>query len=109
MFDFGLCTCVRSQRDKKEQYRLTGNTGTLRYMAPEVALGRQYNKSVGRSLHIFTWVDSIFCRTLDVYSFGIILWQILRGQIPFKHMSKKEYMQRVGKTNSAINSRHSDK
>jgi serine/threonine protein kinase len=77
VFDFGLCTCVRSQRDRKESYRLTGNTGTLRYMAPEVALGRSYN------------------RTVDVYSFGIILWQILRMQIPFKHMHKKDYMEKV--------------
>lgn len=77
VFDFGLCTCVRTQREKKEHYRLTGNTGTLRYMAPEVALGRSYNKSV------------------DTYSFGIILWQVFKMQLPFKHMHKKDYMEKV--------------
>ena len=30
LFDFGLCAAVRAQREKTEQYRLTGNTGTLR-------------------------------------------------------------------------------
>jgi serine/threonine protein kinase len=34
IFDFGLCVAVKAQKDKTEQYRLTGNTGTLRYMAP---------------------------------------------------------------------------
>lgn len=46
-------------------------------MAPEVALGRPYNKSV------------------DVYSFGVIFWQILSGSMPFKSMSKKGYMEKV--------------
>jgi serine/threonine protein kinase len=77
LFDFGLCVCVRTQVNRKDQYRLTGNTGTLRYMAPEVALGRQYNSSV------------------DVYSFGVILWQVLRSRLPFRDMGKKTYMQEV--------------
>mmetsp|Transcript_8453 Transcript_8453/g.7574 ORF Transcript_8453/g.7574 Transcript_8453/m.7574 type:complete len:653 (+) Transcript_8453:60-2018(+) len=77
IFDFGLCACVKAQSSNAETYRLTGNTGTLRYMAPEVALGRGYNN------------------TVDVYSFGIILWQVLKNKIPFKNMSKKMYMERV--------------
>lgn len=77
LFDFGLCTCVRTQSNQKDLYRLTGNTGTLRYMAPEVALGRQYNRSV------------------DVYSFGVIVWQVLRSKVPFRDMGKKAYIQEV--------------
>jgi serine/threonine protein kinase len=77
LFDFGLCACVRTNADRKDQYRLTGNTGTLRYMAPEVALGRQYNSSV------------------DVYSFGVIIWQVLRAKVPFREMGKKAYIQEV--------------
>jgi len=56
---------------------MTGNTGTLRYMAPEVALGKSYNHSI------------------DVYSFGIILWQIIKGKVPYETMSKKAYINRV--------------
>lgn len=77
LFDFGLCACVRTHGDRRDQYRLTGNTGTLRYMAPEVALGRQYNCSV------------------DVYSFGVIVWQVLRSKVPFRDMGKKAYIQDV--------------
>lgn len=77
LFDFGLCACVRTHGNRRDQYRLTGNTGTLRYMAPEVALGRQYNCSV------------------DVYSFGVIVWQVLRSKVPFRDMGKKAYIQDV--------------
>jgi len=46
-------------------------------MAPEVALGKAYDKSV------------------DVYSFGIIIWQVLKGKMPFKDMGRKAYMEKV--------------
>lgn len=77
LFDFGLSVSVRAQREKTEQYRLTGNTGTLRYMAPEVVLGRSYNQ------------------TVDTYSFGILIWQVAAGQVPFKDMGKKTYFDKV--------------
>ena len=63
LFDFGLSVSVRAQRERTEQYRLTGNTGTLRYMAPEVVLGRSYHQ------------------TVDTYSFGILIWQVAAGQV----------------------------
>jgi serine/threonine protein kinase len=40
-------------------------SGTLRYMAPEVVLGRSYNQSV------------------DVYSFSVLIWQIATGVVSF--------------------------
>ena len=46
LFDFGLCTCVRQRRSLNEAYELTGNTGSLRYMAPEVALRQPYTEKV---------------------------------------------------------------
>jgi hypothetical protein len=46
-------------------------------MAPEVALGRQYNNSV------------------DTYSFAVIIWQVLRSRVPFREMGKKMYVQEV--------------
>ena len=78
IFDFGLCSCVRTDRnDMSESYQLTGNTGTLRYMAPEVALGKPYNY------------------TVDVYSFSIIIWQICQGKVPFSNLGKKSFLAKV--------------
>lgn len=101
IFDFGLCSVVRSssssnnssnkknknRNNKKEGgeqdqeldeiYEMTGNTGTLRYMAPEVALARPYNQ------------------TVDTYSFGIILWQIVKGKVPFSGLGRRTYMENV--------------
>ena len=78
LFDFGLCCVVRPDDQRTpEGYRMTGNTGTLRYMAPEVALNRPYH------------------HTVDVYSFSIVVWQVLTGQIPFREMGRKRYMDKV--------------
>jgi len=77
LYDFGLCTCVRQRRNKDEAYEMTGNTGSLRYMAPEVALRRSYNEKV------------------DVYSFGIMVWQMARDRVPFKGMDRDQFMSEV--------------
>jgi len=61
LFDFGLAVCVKKNRTHDTTYRMTGNTGSLAYMAPEVALRKPYNEKV------------------DVYSFAILLWQMLSG------------------------------
>jgi len=52
-------------------YNLTGNTGSLRYMAPEVALNQPYDERV------------------DTYSFGVLLWQICALSIPYGGYSCK--------------------
>jgi len=66
LFDFGLCTCVKRRQSSNESYEMTGNTGSLRYMAPEVALKAPYSEKA------------------DVYSFGIMIWQMARDRVPFK-------------------------
>lgn len=48
---------------------MTGETGTLGYMAPEVLDGKPYN------------------RTCDVYSFGICLWEIYCCDMPYPDLS----------------------
>jgi serine/threonine protein kinase len=73
LFDFGLSTCVRRRSFETEAYVLTGNTGSLRYMAPEVASQLPYSEKV------------------DVYSFGIIVWQMAKDRIPFHGMSRQEF------------------
>mmetsp|Transcript_24069 Transcript_24069/g.37107 ORF Transcript_24069/g.37107 Transcript_24069/m.37107 type:complete len:441 (+) Transcript_24069:140-1462(+) len=67
LFDFGLAREVDPRDvDKDGTYKLSANTGSLRYMAPEVALGQPYNFSV------------------DVYSFSILLWELMSLETPFQ-------------------------
>jgi len=54
-------------------YQMTGTTGTPRYMAPEVAKQQPYNSKV------------------DVYSFTMILWEMLTLKPPFGHMSMERF------------------
>merc|ERR1712176_1808 len=59
IFDFGLVKELKDhERYEDGTYLLTKNTGSRRYMAPEVAKRLRYNLSA------------------DVYSFGILLWEI---------------------------------
>ncbi|KAG5178741.1 kinase-like domain-containing protein [Tribonema minus] len=53
------------------RYHMTGNTGTSRYMAPEVARCEPYNASV------------------DVYSFGVLLWEMLSGGRAFANFNEQ--------------------
>uniref|UniRef100_A0A7S4JLR6 Protein kinase domain-containing protein n=1 Tax=Odontella aurita TaxID=265563 RepID=A0A7S4JLR6_9STRA len=78
IFDFGLAKEVRPD-DKMESglYKLSGNTGSLRYMAPEVALSQPYNF------------------TADVYSFAILFWQILTMDTPFSGYSVNMHQNHV--------------
>ena len=46
LFDFGLCRCVRKRTTSDETYKMSGNTGSLRYMAPEVVRTLPYNETV---------------------------------------------------------------
>lgn len=77
LFDLGLCTCVKARTSSAQAYEMTGFTGSLRYMAPEVALRKPYNEKV------------------DVYSFAIIVWQMARDRIPFKGFTKEEFMKQL--------------
>jgi hypothetical protein len=81
LFDFGLCTCVKSRVSADDCYQMTGNTGSLRYMAPEVARKQPYNEKA------------------DVHSFGIVLWQMARDRVPFKGMSREQFMDAVVRRN----------
>jgi len=66
LFDFGLAKELKPHRRFADgTYQLTGNTGSRRYMAPEVATVRPYNLSV------------------DAYSFGILLWELSALEKPF--------------------------
>ena len=59
LLDFGLAKVLPQDRDQDGMYLLTGNTGSLRYMAPEVARNEPYNLKA------------------DVFSFSILIFEVL--------------------------------
>ncbi|WOH12589.1 hypothetical protein DCAR_0832095 [Daucus carota subsp. sativus] len=61
--DFGLSKLIRVQHSH-DVYKMTGETGSYRYMAPEVFKHRKYDKKV------------------DVFSFAMILYEMLEGEPP---------------------------
>lgn len=56
---------------------MTGDTGSTRYMAPEVGLEKPYNE------------------TVDVYSFGILFYQMLALETPFEGLTVKSFPKMV--------------
>lgn len=60
-----------------EFYELSGNTGSLRYMSPEVARCEPYNL------------------TADVYSFGLLLWQVCSLMLPYDGMNRQDHSELV--------------
>ncbi|KAI5069709.1 hypothetical protein GOP47_0016010 [Adiantum capillus-veneris] len=61
--DFGVA------RIEVQTEGMTPETGTYRWMAPEMIQHRAYNHKV------------------DVYSFGIVLWELVTGNVPFQNMT----------------------
>eukprot|EP00980_Cylindrotheca_fusiformis_P025064 scaffold12982_cov129-Cylindrotheca_fusiformis.AAC.12 len=67
IFDFGLAKELDPSKKLEDgTFKLTGDTGSLRYMAPEVALGKTYNE------------------TADTYSFSILCWEMFAIETPFQ-------------------------
>ena len=81
IFDFGLAKLWRISEgdDGSEQRALTGKIGALRYMAPEVAMSRPYSHKA------------------EVFSWSILLWQLLSHDIPFEGFGMEGYYTRVCK------------
>jgi len=78
LFDFGLAREINSERKlEDDMYKLSGNTGTRRYMAPEVAMMEPYNE---------------LC---DVFSFAIILGEMCSLKKAFEGMSELQHFQKV--------------
>jgi serine/threonine protein kinase len=79
IFDFGLCKSLDPKQKAKGRYgyHLTARTGSMPYMAPEICKGEPYDTEA------------------DVFSFAILLWEILSLQWAFNGCSLKEYYKRV--------------
>jgi serine/threonine protein kinase len=60
-----------------DSYRCTGLTGSRRWMAPENCLCRHYGLSV------------------DVYSFGLLFWNVMALETPFPGFSLEQHQKRV--------------
>ncbi|CAH9105187.1 unnamed protein product [Cuscuta epithymum] len=69
--DFGLSKLIRVQ-NSHDVYKMTGETGSYRYMAPEVFKHKKYDKKV------------------DVFSFAMILYEMLEGDAPMSNCEAYE-------------------
>lgn len=79
LFDFGFCKELTKKIFDKPSgfYKLTRMTGSPPYMAPENYLGKPYGKPV------------------DVFSFGILLWEMLHFKFAFYHFNRQDYKELV--------------
>mmetsp|Transcript_31062 Transcript_31062/g.57560 ORF Transcript_31062/g.57560 Transcript_31062/m.57560 type:complete len:1046 (-) Transcript_31062:13-3150(-) len=80
LFDFGLAKeCHEEDRCANGTYKLTPNTGSIRYMAPENANKWPYDFRA------------------DSYSFGIMLWEVASLERPFACYTPREIQDMVMK------------
>mmetsp|Transcript_49126 Transcript_49126/g.76621 ORF Transcript_49126/g.76621 Transcript_49126/m.76621 type:complete len:395 (+) Transcript_49126:580-1764(+) len=66
--DFGLSKTLKKVKEDGTPYTMTGNTGTKRYMAPEVVLSNPH-----------------YDEKVDIYSMAMIFYFIVKGERPFEH------------------------
>jgi len=78
IFDFGLAKELRDE-DRVEDglYKMTGCTGSIRYMSPENLNGDPYNLKT------------------DIYSWAMIMWNILALEPPFALYTEQMIIDRV--------------
>ncbi|KAM6896755.1 protein kinase C theta type [Lycodopsis pacificus] len=76
--DFGMC-----KENMQEESRTSTFCGTPDYIAPEILLGQKYNSSV------------------DWWSFGVLLYEMLIGQSPFHGSDEEQLFQSIRTDNPA--------
>jgi serine/threonine protein kinase len=83
IFDFGLAREILEDSPNQKTRQMTGGVGTPRYMAPEVAS-----------------MSDTYGFAADVYSFSILLWQIVTTRTPFADIvSPRDFASKVLKAN----------
>ena len=75
--DFGLSRGNSSSMDGEEASRMTGLAGTFHWMAPECLKSEDYTTKA------------------DVYSYAIVLWEIICREPPFKNLKPHEILHNV--------------
>ncbi|KAG0591830.1 hypothetical protein KC19_1G205400 [Ceratodon purpureus] len=76
--DFGLC---KTKERSITNSNLTPNTGTYRWMAPEVIQTRNKDGQINTP----QCIDSLkYPFKIDLYSFAMVCCEILTGEVPFK-------------------------
>ena len=78
VLDFGIAKLTEARAGKLPGLTLTGTgvvIGTAQYMSPEQAMGKRGDELDGRS---------------DLYSLGVVAYQMLTGALPFKATSTME-------------------
>jgi serine/threonine protein kinase len=80
LFDFGLATLWGIKNDPSDTLArsLTGETGSLRYMAPEVANSRPY------------------CPKAEVFSFATVTYEIASCEKPFSNLLPEQFRRAIG-------------
>tara|TARA_Y100000356_G_scaffold108150_1_gene94408 strand:+ start:11 stop:973 length:963 start_codon:yes stop_codon:yes gene_type:complete len=73
--DFGLSKILKNN----SSYKMSGCTGTLRYMAPEILKDNNYNYDL----------------KIDVYSLSLNFWYIFTGKIPFSEIKELQNINRL--------------
>jgi serine/threonine protein kinase len=109
LFDFGLAKEEKAtNRDAMGKYDMTGHTGSRRYMAPEgklfglflvggfVRFCYSMLSPISFILMLFTVAkDHPYNKSVDVYSFGILLWELCSLEKPFSGYTSKKHMSNV--------------
>ena len=76
--DFGLA------RLRDASIYMTSHVGTVHWMAPEVLNSQKYNERA------------------DIYSLGIIIWELFTGKCPYEKMNQIEEENRTFKENCIV-------
>lgn len=77
LLDMGLSKAIPKSEVHGAVFEMTGETGSTRYMAPEVAEGRPYNEKC------------------DVYSYSMVLWEMATLRKPYEGMSRDVFYSSV--------------
>tara|TARA_B100001093_G_scaffold449563_1_gene455832 strand:- start:1562 stop:2434 length:873 start_codon:yes stop_codon:yes gene_type:complete len=74
--DFGISLF---RTDKTSPYKMTGETGTYRYMAPEVLRSEKYDHKV------------------DIWSFGMVMYHMFENTPPYENLEPAAMMRAIGR------------
>ena len=77
LFDFGISKLLKRNGKLDGGVRMTGLCGSLRYMAPEVALSQPYNHKA------------------EIYSFAIVLWEMVACQRPYDTVRAEQFNEKI--------------